>query len=192
MYSKKGYLIKKNNHKLLFYYSENYVIIKVGGVSKMRKFLTLFILSLTTIILIACNNQNVVSESVLENFVTGYKKEIYNVDLQNEMEDSVIVANVKPFVGDELFNRNKKNGIYVLPKYFASENEVNIRLEKTKIDSFKQNDSNIEVKYTLTLKIGNEEFEKQGIMTITGDDKEHFIINNDHETPIMVNGQKLM
>ena len=161
------------------------------GVVKMRKLFNLIVFSFTTIILVACNNE-MVSESDLEAFVNNYKKDVYNIALENEVDDLAILANVEPYTEAEIFNRNKTNSIYVFPKYFATENDVNISLENTKIDSFEQEDSVIDLKYTLTLKIGEEEVEKKGTMTISVEDKENFIITYDYEVPIIVNGKKLM
>ncbi|MER2037375.1 MAG: hypothetical protein ABS944_04465 [Solibacillus sp.] len=152
----------------------------------MKKITFILLIGLITIVS-GCKETQPLDEIEIKNFIMEYKSLIYNVNYKALPKYKELEEKLRPLISEDIFEQNKKNGIYMLPSSFASENNSNIKLEDIEVTgvTYSKGEKKYEVKYALFLIIDNVSYVKKGRMHLISKEK-NILITYDWETPIDV------
>lgn len=152
----------------------------------MKKFSLILLMCLITI-LSGCKETQEFDKAEIKNFIMEYKSIIYNVNYDTLLKNNELEEKIRPFISEDVFLRNSKNGVYMLPSNYAAENKSDIKLEDVEVTeiTYNKEQENYEVQYLLSLKIDEDSYVKKGKMNLITKEQNP-LVTYDWETPINV------
>ncbi|WP_053365643.1 hypothetical protein [Bacillus sp. FJAT-27245] len=157
----------------------------------MKKILGIVFVFIIGVIAAACSNHTIKTEDV-EKFVKEYKAEQYNLTDSTKPPSEIEIGNkVKKYLSKGAFDKLNANRVFQIAPNFVMSTNKTIELEDVILEKEEENDDGtIDYKYTLKLKISDEQsskvIEKNGQLTVLkdGDIK----ITRDWENKVLIEG----
>ncbi|MGE7602505.1 hypothetical protein ACQKL5_08325 [Peribacillus sp. NPDC097675] len=141
----------------------------------MEKILSLLFLFVLFIGVVACD-KDMPKEANIEKFVRDYSMERYNVkNPSNPPTSDEIANNVKEYLSKDEYDTQIANRYYSIPSMVAKEINKSIEVQDLNLEEKNKNDdSTIDYKYTLKIKVYDEKsskvYDKEGELTISTKD----------------------
>lgn len=155
----------------------------------MKRWVILILAAISIFGLVACQQNEEVTEDAVKAFVTEYKGVTHNVNV-GEKDNAIALKEVKSYLNDEWYKVSERDKRVNAPFNYAEDSKNNVVLKDVKIESLEKNDEGegYKVKYILSLSIGEdkEEVEKPGEMIIIQGGDKGFTITYDWETRITI------